>query len=191
MAVKCTYYCYYRHFTFKRKSSDIGVIWHDESPVNKMTFEKLRSEVWYAYFLPLSIKGWLRMLLKNLHWKKGSAIAIDMSMNVKSVVIYLAIVFSGYVVVSIVDSFVASEISTRLVLSKAKAIFTQVRVQLGQDLQVVSQSYVEERRNWCLPYGLLSSWSFSFEMVNKGVCVRARVCVFFFDLIITKEDFDG
>ncbi|MFS8025194.1 hypothetical protein Hanom_Chr16g01472061 [Helianthus anomalus] len=112
-------------------------------------------------------------------------------MNVKSVVIYLAIVFSGYVVVSIVDSFAASEISTRLVLSKAKAIFTQVRVQLGQDLQVVSQSYVEERRNWCLPYGLLSSWSFSFEMVNKCVCVCARVCVFFFDLIITKEDFDG
>ncbi|KAF5812071.1 hypothetical protein HanXRQr2_Chr04g0188531 [Helianthus annuus] len=61
-----------------------------------------------------------------------------------------------YVVVSIVDSFAASEISTRLVLSKAKAIFTQVRVQLGQDLQVVSQSYVEERRNWCLPYGLIS-----------------------------------
>lgn len=36
----------------KRKSSDIAVIWRDEgdddSPVNKMTFEKLRSEVWYA-----------------------------------------------------------------------------------------------------------------------------------------------
>ncbi|MFS8025193.1 hypothetical protein Hanom_Chr16g01472051 [Helianthus anomalus] len=50
MAVKCTYYCYYRHFTFKRKSSDIGVIWHDESPVNKMTFEKLRLEVWLVAY---------------------------------------------------------------------------------------------------------------------------------------------
>ncbi|MFS8007575.1 hypothetical protein Hanom_Chr14g01262621 [Helianthus anomalus] len=35
-----------------RKLSDIAVMWRDEgddeSPVNKMTFEKLRSEVWYA-----------------------------------------------------------------------------------------------------------------------------------------------
>ena len=47
-------------------------------------------------------------------------------MNVKSVVIYLAIVLASYVVVSIADSFAASEISTRLKISKAKVIFTQV-----------------------------------------------------------------
>lgn len=58
--------------------------------------------------------------------EKGSAIAIDMPMDVNSVVIYLAIVLAGYVVVSIADSFAPSEISTRLILSKAKAIFTQV-----------------------------------------------------------------
>lgn len=58
--------------------------------------------------------------------EKGSAIAIDMPMDVNSVVIYLAIVLAGYVVVSIADSFASSEISTRLTLSKAKAIFTQV-----------------------------------------------------------------
>ena len=58
--------------------------------------------------------------------EEGSAIAIDMPMHVKSVVIYLAIVMAGYVVVSIADSFAAREISTRLNLSKAKAIFTQV-----------------------------------------------------------------
>ncbi|MFS7911998.1 putative acetate--CoA ligase [Helianthus anomalus] len=102
----------------KRKSSDIAVIWRDEgddeSPVNKMTFEKLRSEVWLVAYA-----------LEKLGLEKGSAIAIDMPMDVKSVVIYLAIVLSGYVVVSIADSFAASEISTRLVLSKAKAIFTQ------------------------------------------------------------------
>lgn len=57
---------------------------------------------------------------------KGSAIAIDMPMNVNSVVIYLAIVLAGYAVVSIADSFAALEISTRLKISKAKAIFTQV-----------------------------------------------------------------
>ncbi|KAJ0618475.1 putative acetate--CoA ligase [Helianthus annuus] len=102
----------------KRKSSDIAVIWRDEgddeTPVNKMTFEKLRSEVWLVAYA-----------LEKLGLEKGSAIAIDMPMDVKSVVIYLAIVLSGYVVVSIADSFAASEISTRLVLSKAKAIFTQ------------------------------------------------------------------
>lgn len=36
----------------KRKLSDIAVIWRDEgddeTPVKKMTFEELRSEVWYA-----------------------------------------------------------------------------------------------------------------------------------------------
>lgn len=64
--------------------------------------------------------------LETLKLEKGSAIAIDMPMNVNSVVIYLAIVLAGYVVVSIADSFAPSEISTRLKISKAKAIFTQV-----------------------------------------------------------------
>lgn len=64
--------------------------------------------------------------LESLGLEKGSAIAIDMPMDVNSVVIYLAIVLAGYVVVSIADSFAPSEISTRLILSKAKAIFTQV-----------------------------------------------------------------
>ena len=49
-----------------------------------------------------------------------------MPMNASSVVIYLAIVLAGYVVVSIADSFAAREISTRLKISDAKAIFTQV-----------------------------------------------------------------
>lgn len=58
--------------------------------------------------------------------ERGSAIAIDMPMHVQSVIIYLAIVLAGYVVVSIADSFAAREISTRLKISNAKAIFTQV-----------------------------------------------------------------
>lgn len=64
--------------------------------------------------------------LETLELEKGSAIAIDMPMDVNSVVIYLAIVLAGYVVVSIADSFASTEIATRLTLSKAKAIFTQV-----------------------------------------------------------------
>ncbi|GAU38776.1 hypothetical protein TSUD_279290 [Trifolium subterraneum] len=63
--------------------------------------------------------------LESLDLEKGSAIAIDMPMNCKSVVIYLAIVLAGYVVVSIADSFAAREISTRLKISNAKVIFTQ------------------------------------------------------------------
>lgn len=64
--------------------------------------------------------------LQSLGLENGSAIAIDMPMNCKSVVIYLAIVLAGYVVVSIADSFAAREISTRLKISNAKLIFTQV-----------------------------------------------------------------
>ena len=56
-----------------------------------------------------------------------------MPMNVKSVVIYLAIVLASYVVVSIADSFAASEISTRLKISKAKVIFTQVDSLISSD----------------------------------------------------------
>ncbi|XP_039010581.1 probable acyl-activating enzyme 17, peroxisomal [Hibiscus syriacus] len=56
----------------------------------------------------------------------GSAIAIDMPMYVYSVIIYLAIVLAGHVVVSIADSFASLEISTRLKISEAKAIFTRI-----------------------------------------------------------------
>ena len=59
-------------------------------------------------------------------FSKGDAIAIDMPMTVHAVIIYLAIVLAGFVVVSIADSFAAKEIATRLRVSKAKGIFTQV-----------------------------------------------------------------
>ena len=59
-------------------------------------------------------------------FSKGDAIAIDMPMTVHAVIIYLAIILAGYVVVSIADSFAAREIGTRLRVSKAKGIFTQV-----------------------------------------------------------------
>lgn len=59
-------------------------------------------------------------------FSKGDAIAIDMPMTVRAVIIYLAIILAGYVVVSIADSFAAREIATRLRVSKAKGIFTQV-----------------------------------------------------------------
>lgn len=60
------------------------------------------------------------------NFSKGDTIAIDMPMTTTAVIIYLSIVLTGLVVVSIADSFSAKEIATRLRVSKAKAIFTQV-----------------------------------------------------------------
>ncbi|KAK6153506.1 hypothetical protein DH2020_013145 [Rehmannia glutinosa] len=103
----------------KRTLEDIAVIWRDEAedevPVNKMTLKELRASVWLVAHA-----------IETLKLEKGSAIAIAMPMNVNSVVIYLAIVLAGYIVVSIADSFAPNEISMRLQISKAKAIFTQV-----------------------------------------------------------------
>ncbi|XP_022635171.1 probable acyl-activating enzyme 17, peroxisomal isoform X2 [Vigna radiata var. radiata] len=102
----------------KRGLNDTVIIWreeqHDDLPLQRMTLKELREEVWLVAYA-----------LNSLDLEKGSAIAIDMPMNVKSVVIYLAIVLAGYVVVSIADSFAASEISNRLRISKAKVVFTQ------------------------------------------------------------------
>ncbi|WJX72310.1 putative acyl-activating enzyme 17, peroxisomal [Trifolium repens] len=101
-----------------RSLNDTVIIWRDELqddlPLQRMTLEELRQEVWLVAYA-----------LESLGLEKGSAIAIDMPMNCKSVVIYLAIVLAGYVVVSIADSFAAREISTRLKISNAKVIFTQ------------------------------------------------------------------
>ncbi|KAJ8752392.1 hypothetical protein K2173_004028 [Erythroxylum novogranatense] len=102
----------------KRTLSDVVIKWRDEGnddqPVSSMTLQELRIEVWLVAHA-----------LNELCLDRGSSIAVDMPMTVKSVVIYLAIVLAGYVVVSIADSFASAEISTRLTISKAKAIFTQ------------------------------------------------------------------
>ena len=57
----------------------------------------------------------------------GDCIAIMMPMSAAAVVIYLAILLMGGTAVSIADSFSSCEVATRLGISKAKAIFTQVR----------------------------------------------------------------
>ncbi|MEE8155380.1 MAG: AMP-binding protein [Phycisphaerales bacterium] len=63
--------------------------------------------------------------LRDLGLDAGDAVAIDMLMTTESVAIYLGIVKAGCVVVSIADSFAAEEITTRLRIANAKAIFTQ------------------------------------------------------------------
>ncbi|KAG5522641.1 hypothetical protein RHGRI_034705 [Rhododendron griersonianum] len=102
-----------------RTLDDVMIVWRDEGedtlPLKKMTLNELRTEVWLVAYA-----------LESIGLDKGSAIAIDMPMDVNSVVIYLAIVLAGYVVVSIADSFAPNEIAARLRISKAKAIFTQI-----------------------------------------------------------------
>ena len=63
--------------------------------------------------------------LVDIGMKQGDAVAIDMPMNPESVAIYLGIVKAGCVVMGIADSFAPDEITTRLRIGKAKAIFTQ------------------------------------------------------------------
>ncbi|KAH1114873.1 hypothetical protein J1N35_008251 [Gossypium stocksii] len=109
----------------KRSLDDIVIRWRDEGdddlPVKSMTLKELQTEVWLV-----------ARALNALGLNRGSALAIDMPMNVYSVIIYLAIVLAGYVVVSIADSFAPLEISTRLKISKAKAIFTQDLIIRGE-----------------------------------------------------------
>ena len=70
-------------------------------------------------------------------FSRGDAIAIDMQMTANAVIIYLAIVLAGCAVVSIADSFAPKEIATRLRVSKAKGIFTQVMFQLKSKLPLI------------------------------------------------------
>ncbi|KAL2935726.1 putative acyl-activating enzyme 17 peroxisomal [Bienertia sinuspersici] len=66
----------------KRNLDSIAVLWRNEGedhmPVNKMTLEELRREVWLVAHA-----------LDALGLPRGSAIVIDMPMNVDSVIIYL------------------------------------------------------------------------------------------------------
>jgi acetyl-CoA synthetase len=81
----------------------------------------------------------------------GDAIGICMPMTPESVAIYLGIIKSGCVVVSIADSFSSSEISTRCRLGNAKAIVTQDVIYRGSKylslysrvLEAVSEPFLE------------------------------------------------
>ncbi|KAL3616361.1 putative CoA ligase ccl12 [Castilleja foliolosa] len=101
----------------KKNDDGLAIVWRDEGDddrdVERMTLKELREQV---------------MLVANAldsAFCRGDAIAIDMPMTSTAVIIYLAIVLSGFIVVSIADSFAPQEIATRLRVSKAKAVFTQ------------------------------------------------------------------
>lgn len=62
---------------------------------------------------------------QNYGLKKGDVIAIDMSMNVEAIAIYLAGIKAGLTVVTIADSFTSQEIAVRLEITKPQLVFTQ------------------------------------------------------------------
>ena len=63
--------------------------------------------------------------LRDLGFKTGDAMAIDMVMTAESVAIYLGILKAGCVAVSIADSLAPDEISKRLDISNTQLVFTQ------------------------------------------------------------------
>jgi len=61
--------------------------------------------------------------LKQMGFRPGDAVAVFMPMTARSVAIYLGLIAAGCVVVSIADSFAQDELSTRLRIGNAKAVF--------------------------------------------------------------------
>lgn len=102
----------------KRDANDPALVYAIEShprELQTMTFgvlNRLSNQIAHAIHTKLALRP-------------GDAIAICMPMTPESIAIYLGIVKSGCVVVSIADSFSATEIATRCRLGKAKAVFTQ------------------------------------------------------------------
>ena len=84
--------------------------------------------------------------LVDMGIKQGDSVAINMPMTAESVAIYLGIVKAGCVVVGIADSFAPEEITTRLRIGNAKAVFTQDYINRGRKTSaVVRESDRRER----------------------------------------------
>lgn len=118
-----------------RDNDSIAIVWAEEDgALQTLSLGQLRrrsNEVAWA----IQAAGFL----------PGDAIAACMPMSPDSVAIYLGVVLSGGVVVSIADSFAPEEIATRLRISKARAIFTQDVIRRGgRDLPLYSRVLAAE-----------------------------------------------
>ncbi|KAE8695044.1 Calcium sensing receptor [Hibiscus syriacus] len=143
----------------KRSLDDTVISWRDEGdddlPVKSMTLKELQMEV-------------VAHALDALGLDRGSAIAIDMPMNAYSVIIYLATVLAGYVVVSIAGSFAPPEISTRLKISEAKAIFTPDLVIRGEKILPLHSRVVEAHAPMAIVIPARSS-TFSIKFLDGDI----------------------
>ncbi|KAL3691862.1 hypothetical protein R1sor_005513 [Riccia sorocarpa] len=112
------------HPRIGKTDDSVAIIWQnegsDDQPVQSLTIRELRLQV-----------NRVANALVASGFKVGDPIGIDMPMTVYAVISYLAVILAGMVVVSIADSFVASEIATRCRLSKAKGIITQDHIIRG------------------------------------------------------------
>ena len=105
----------------------------------------LLSSVPWLLLASLYINRVIAHLLSAVHQRlrvlaAGAAVGVAMPMTPESVAIYLGIILAGCAAVSIADSFAPSEIQSRLKISKAALIFTQVGITPGISSQcIVSQ----------------------------------------------------
>ena len=100
---------------FTAPPSKTALIYHDEMQnIKQMSYGEL-------YHLTNCIAN--SLIAHQI--KPGDAIAIAMPMNQYATAIYLAIIKTGAIVVSIADSFSTQEIAVRLEITQTKLIFTQ------------------------------------------------------------------
>jgi acetyl-CoA synthetase len=100
---------------FQAPKHATAIVWQAESgAISTLTYAELEA-----------LTDRVANALVQFGFQIGDAIAIIMPMTIESVAIYLGMIKAGCVVVSIADSFSASEIATRLNITHAKAVFTQ------------------------------------------------------------------
>ena len=100
-----------------------AVVWADEAAprqIKRITRKELAIQV---QRVASALKAW--------GVEAGSAVAIDMPMTVEAIAAYLGIILSGCAAVSVAESFAAGEISSRIRISNAVAIFTQDKIRRG------------------------------------------------------------
>lgn len=104
------------------------------APLERMTYDQLNKA-----------SNRVANSLMNSGFKKGDALAIDMTMTAESVIIYLGIVKAGCCVISIADSFSPEEIATRLRIGEAKGIFTMDAIPRGGKLLPMYTKVIEAK----------------------------------------------
>lgn len=113
-----------------------------QAPINStaILFQKDGAILTLTYGELLALTNRVANSLVRAGFQPGDAIAIAMPMTPESVAIYLGIVKAGCVVVSVADSFAASEMATRLRIARARAIFTQDFIQrCGKELPLYTK----------------------------------------------------
>lgn len=100
---------------FQASSDAIAVIYQNENGITQQ----------YSYAELMQFVNRIANSFSAHNLSKDDVIAIDMTMNVEAVSIYLAAVKAGLRVVTIADSFTANEIKVRLDIARPQLVFTQ------------------------------------------------------------------